>query len=1089
MIKIILLLLFIINIALPQKPSIQFKHLNVEDGLSQSSVMCILQDLDGFMWFGTEDGLNRYDGYNFKIFKNDPADSNTLGNNFIRAIYQDYNRQIWIGTGRGLNRYNPENGNFYSYDNIQALKGQYINTISLINKNELCITTRDNGFGFFDITTETFKAHNPEDFLDEPLSSGVRSAYLASSGEYFLATAGGIVKFNRQSGEYLLFKVSNLDNSISAKQIVEDDTGNLWFGSFYDGLVKFNLKSHAISFYKSHPDKKNSISDNHIIYLMKEKNRLWIGTEFGGVNILDLKQERFYSYESKGLPGDDISGNYIESIYRDRSGLIWIGTNASGLNVYDPKRIKFIHYKNEPLNSNSLSDDGIYALYEAPDKVGQELWIGTDKAGLNRLDRANQRFTVYKHDPANKNSISNNSVRAIYKDKSGILWVGTAGGGINLFDQNNEVFKPLSNLPLMKQLSVRTILPDPISGEQAMWIGTAADGLIEYHTSTGRIVNYLSLPDQKNGLNSNDIRAFYADKKGIIWLGTFSGGLNRLDPKTEVFKGYPADAANPNSITNNIVLSIYDDPTTDDQVLWLGTAGGINRFDVKTETFTHITENEGLPNNVVYSVMGDANGDLWISTNKGVTRYNPKDSTFRNYSISDGLQNEEFNAGAYFKSKSGEMFLGGIGGFNIFHPDSLTDNMEPATIKITSFKKFDKEVKLERNIESIRQINLAYNEDFFAFEFVSLDYGAPEKNQYAYKMEGFDKDWIYCGTRRYASYTNLDPGDYIFRVKGTNSDGFWNEKGTSIEISIEPPPWLTWWAYIIYLLGLVLLALGVRWIILNWKSLLAIRKRKISHYKLVERVGEGGMGTVFRAVDVNTNKIVALKVLKAEMLKEESNKKRFRHEGHLLTSLRNENIVKTHEIGESGNIGFIAMEFLTGGTLEEYLEANKPLSLEEIKRISLQICNGLIEIHSQKIYHRDIKTANIMLDADKNIRIMDFGLSKSPIVTTMTNLGTVMGTLGYVAPEQVTGVNVDHRTDIFSFGVLIYYMLTLKHPFNGENEMAMIHSIFNTEPEPPSTFREDVSSGYDQIVKKCLEKDPLLRYENAEDIKDDLLKI
>ena len=304
--KIILFITLLISTLFAQKPFIRFNYLNVEDGLSQSSVMCILQDRDGFMWFGTEDGLNRYDGYGFKVFKNDLADPATIGNNFIRSLYQDSTGQIWIGTARGLNSYNPKTGIFSRYNNIPELKGYYINTFYLDRQGELCITTRDNGFGFLDLKTKRYKAYNPAKYLDEPLTAGVRSVCQASTGEYFIATAGGLVKFNRQNEKFTLFQFSDVDNSVSGKQIVEDGVGNIWFGTFYKGLGRFNLKTQNITYYKHAPQNENSISDNHIISITKDKNRLWIGTEFGGLNIFDMKRKIFYRYpeeiEDKNAP-------------------------------------------------------------------------------------------------------------------------------------------------------------------------------------------------------------------------------------------------------------------------------------------------------------------------------------------------------------------------------------------------------------------------------------------------------------------------------------------------------------------------------------------------------------------------------------------------------------------------------------------------------------------------------------------------------------------------------------------------------------------------------------------------------------------
>ncbi|HEY9725779.1 MAG TPA: histidine kinase dimerization/phosphoacceptor domain -containing protein, partial [Chroococcales cyanobacterium] len=423
----------------------------------------------------------------------------------------------------------------------------------------------------------------------------------------------------------------------------------------------------------------------------------------------------------------------------------------------------FTHYTHEPNNLNSLSSDKIWSLYE--DQFGL-LWIGTGGGGLNKFDRETGKFTHYTHNSNNPNSLSDDNVWSIYEDQSGTLWVGTFNGGFNKFARKTEKF-----------------------------------------------THYTYDPSNPNSLSDNNVFSIYEDQSSALWIGTINGGLNKFERKTEEFTQYKHNSNNPNTLSYDRVLSMLEYPAG---TLWIGTyGGGLDKFDIATETFTHYTEKDGLPNNSVVGILADDEGNLWLSSGKGLSKFNPKTEKFRNYDVSDGLQGNEFDGvKAYFKSKTGEMFFGGLNGFNAFYPEQVKDNPHIPPIVITDLKIFDKSVKLDTAISEAKETKLSYKDNFFGFEFAALDYTNPQKNQYAYKLEGFDKDWIYSGSRRYATYTNLDGGTYTFRVKGSNNDGVWNEEGTSLKIIITPPLWKTWWAYTLYVVALVSAVIGY----IQWKT-------------------------------------------------------------------------------------------------------------------------------------------------------------------------------------------------------------------------------------------------------------------------------
>jgi len=593
--------------------------------------------------------------------------------------------------------------------------------------------------------------------------------------------AGGLIKFKEKQGfTFYSHDPSDL-NSLSDNRIVAIhpyggcEKAVLWVGTLGGGLNKFDIVDKKFTHYKNDPQNPNSLSGNRVSSILKDKcDNLWIGTLGAGLDQFDVKNEQFTHYQHDPSRPNGLGSNDILSLFEDRSGIIWIGTNLGyGINKFDRGKAKFTHYYHEPSNPNSLSENVIFCMFE--DRQGI-LWlgtlqsginefdrtknkfthykqIGTFSGGLNKFDRAKNRFIHYKHDPSDPNSLSANQVRSIYEDRFGALWIGTFGGGLNKFNRKSETFTPYQHDPL-----------DPQS------------------------------------LSDDRIYSISEDSSGSLWIATFEGGFDRFDLKTKKFTNYRHDPFNPNSLSDNRVFSIHKDPN-DRSTFWIGTSGGgLNRFNCKNETFTHYTEQDGLPNNVVYDILFDDSSNLWLSTNKGLSKFNPHTETFTNYDITDGLQSDEFNAGAFHKSKSGEMFFGGINGFNCFYPDEVQINTNIPPIVLTSFKIFDEDMShLIGPISEARKIELSHNDNFFSFEFSALDYTNLKKNQFAYKLEGFNKDWIKCGTRRYVCYTNVDPGEYTFRVKGSNSDGVWNEEGTSIKLIIHPPFWFRWWFHFFYI--------------------------------------------------------------------------------------------------------------------------------------------------------------------------------------------------------------------------------------------------------------------------------------------------
>ncbi|MCP4021829.1 MAG: diguanylate cyclase, partial [Desulfobacteraceae bacterium] len=509
----------------------------------------------------------------------------------------------------------------------------------------------------------------------------------------------------------------------------------------------------------------------------------WIGTKGGGVHRFDIKTKKFKHIQYNPSNPNTLSHNEIMAINEDTQGVLWLGTRGGGISQYRKKTNSYTHLKHDPKNPSSLNSDAVTAIYEDSEGI---IWIGTEEGGVNQFDPETGEFVHYIHDPFNPNSISDDYIITIFEDHTGTLWFGSYRHGLNRFDKKKKQF-----------------------------------------------IRYIHDPDNPFSLSHDEVGAMFEDKDNNFWIGT-ADGLNLFNRDIAKFTHFKHDPQNPKSISDNWIYVIHEDQNG---ILWIGTkGGGLNKFNPKTENFIHYTVQDGLPSNVINGIIEDAKKNLWISTNKGLCQFHPWTGTFKTYDVDDGLQSHEFRPRSFFKNKKGEMFFGGISGFNRFFPTQITDNPYLPTVVLTDFKKFGKSIPLDRPISYIPNMTLSYKDNFFTFEFSGLEYTNPEKILYAYKLDGFDDNWIQIGNRREASYTNLDGGKYTFRVKAANNDGVWNEKGLNVNIRIIPPPWKTWWAYLLYLLlfsGLIFFYIQAR--TRNYKrEIVAQEKSKILLKKKVK---------------------------------------------------------------------------------------------------------------------------------------------------------------------------------------------------------------------------------------------------------------
>ncbi len=820
---ILFLLTGIFNSVFAQNKQFNFTHLFSEQGLSQNTVHSILQDKRGFMWFATEDGLDRYDGYNFKVYKNNPQVSTSISDNFIWTIYQDKTGILWVGTNNGgLSRYDESTDSFISYKNNPAdtnsLTFNNVRTIMEDRFGNLWVGT-ENGLDKFNKKNGTF-THYKHDHNDANSISNnvVLSLFEDMDGNLWIGSDGGLDKYDRDNDRFINYSTINnkFENTV-VLSIYQDKNKNLWVGTV-NGLFSMDLSTNKFNKYILNPSESKNGNSNRVNAVIEDdENKIWAGAG-DGLYKFDTSKNTFLKITPGVSNKDILINNNILSLFKDKSGLIWIGTAEDGLVKLDREGLNIRQYKHDLFDEQSLRHNTVRSIFQ--EKNGT-LWVGTLGGGLNRLKKNGKHFFVYRNNPKDKFSISDNSISAINKDKFGYLWIGTWSGGLNrsINPINPKRLDDIKFLNFKKSYSsgnsgstniIQAIYED---SDGQLWIGTGI-GLDVYDRQNNKFINFSEDPSNPNTISSNKVQScLIEDNFGNLWIGTWNG-LNRLSSKYRKnilkinyndvkFESFFMTPNNNLSLSDNRVISVYKDTEGN---LWFGTyGGGVNKLTVeeqnsKTPKFKRYNVDDGLNSNIIYSIQGDDRGNIWMSSDNGLSMLNPKDNTVRNYDTNDGLEGNQFFWGASFKGNNGRLFFGGTKGFYVLNADKVRTNRHIPNIVITDFQVFNKPLKinekgspLNKSIIITDEIKLSSKENVFSIEFASLDFVSPKKNFYAYKMEGFDEDWIYSGNRRFVTYTNLDPGNYVFRVKGSNNDGVWNEKGTSLKIIITPPFWKTWW--------------------------------------------------------------------------------------------------------------------------------------------------------------------------------------------------------------------------------------------------------------------------------------------------------
>ncbi|MFO7722005.1 MAG: two-component regulator propeller domain-containing protein, partial [Bacteroidales bacterium] len=771
------------------KPHITFERLSTdmiryEKGLSQNTVQCIMQDRFGFLWFGTWDGLNKYDGYSFAIWN----EENGLSSQNIQALLEDHDGLIWIGTEDGLNVYDRAKDQIsifrHDHRNESSLVHNRIRSLCLDKQGDIWIGT-NRGISHYQKKTGKFINYRHDISKSSSLiNNWINDIFCDHRGDIWIATFKGLEKFDKPSKSFVHFNRSTGWDSIAMLPVYCIDQNpkdqSLWLGT-QNGLYQLGLQDKRANHVVLNPD---PTIPEYLIYnlMFDDKGLLWVGTARDGVIICDTALHSLVRLKNLKDNPQSISSDQVYSLYQDDAGIIWIGT-YSGLNKYDRNSSKFRHYRQITGDPSGLLSDVVFGFFEDDDGT---VWVGSEN-GINLFNPEKGTFSLLKDQSGHPTPLINGLVRTFYKDRQGIIWIGSTGG-LTRYDPTSKQRKQYAATQDQQNSLVNNFVWKIAEDRDGnLWIATER-GLSLFDPKTEFFINFLHQEDRPGSLPDNNVFDIYIDRYGKVWFAT-GGGLCYYEPMRRKFIPAFSNMQEKFSANQRRVSSIYEDAKG---VFWLGTfGGGLMKFSPQSGKYNFYTEKNGLPNNVVYKVIDDQDGNLWVPTNRGLAKFNVSNETFITYGLKDGIQSNEFNLGAAMRTRNGRIFFGGMNGFNSFFPDEIRRNEKPARIAISGFYIFDKLIR--RELFDGDTIRLKYSENFFAFNFTALDYANPAKNQYKYFLENFEKGWASTDAyERLAEYTNVPPGKYRFRVKGSNNDGIWNDEGIAITLIISPPWYATW---------------------------------------------------------------------------------------------------------------------------------------------------------------------------------------------------------------------------------------------------------------------------------------------------------
>ncbi len=830
-----------------QEP-LDFDRVGAEAGLPQSEVQAIVQDDLGFVWFGTQDGLARYDGaQKMHVFRPSPTDAASISTGYVTALTIDKSGQLWVGTDtKGVNIYDPKTDHFTHYAHDKApnsLSSEGVNAVLRDHKDRMWFAMSGGGLNRFDEAKHGFV-----DYQSDPLDTSITTIANDASNNLWLGTTEeGVIRWNPDDGKSTRYLNGPQGlNNVAVNTILVSAKGTIYVGTEGEGLFIIDVKTGAVDQRRHDPTNPETLSHDHISTLFEDRDHaIWIGTH-NGLDRL-AADGKLTTFQHDAANPTSIVYPWVTSIYQDRGGVIWIGEKSGGACKFSPQRPSFGHYRMRSDTANSFFEDS-----------DGTLWIGTYHGGLYHYDFANKKVTTY-HTLGTPNTegavlLDLAWISAVHRDKRGLIWIATLELGLIAFDPETESHKQYradpKNPNALPNDTIWDIWEDP-KGD--LWLATWGGGLVRYDTKANKFTSLTM--DDSTGLSSNHLYRIYPDPKAanMLWIGTAKGGVVKFDTVARTGVTFAHKPEDPSSIASDDILAIYRDGAGS---VWLGTyGGGLDRLDPNTGKAEHFTTvNSKLSSDVIFGILPDDSGALWLSTNGGgLVQFDPSKKTFFAYDASDGVQNNEFGQGSFMRDASGKLFFGGVGGFNMFVGSAIKRNAYPPPVVFTGLRALNQDVALALPIWTLPSLKMSYS-DSFEVQFAALSFAAPQKNRYAYKLEGFDDKWIETD-RSFATYTKLEGGNYRFRVRAANEHGVWNESGVAIKIGVSPPWWRTWPAFIVY----VLIIIGIALLLFRLQRQRLSRAEREGRLQVIERdlelTGAVQSGFLPEFNEINTNRV------------------------------------------------------------------------------------------------------------------------------------------------------------------------------------------------------------------------------------------
>ncbi len=830
-------------------PVARFRSIGVGDGLSNQNVYSIAQDRTGFLWVGAEEGLNRYDGYRFEVFAHDPSDPRSLAEDDVSAVLVDGEDRLWLGTwGGGLNLFDPATETFTAFrkgTDPGALRDDRVQALLADRAGTIWVGTYAGGLARFDAATATFAtfplALEPPHALPSA-SNRVWAIAEAADGLLWLGIDDGVVSFDPASGHFAFFPPPS--TKPTARTVVIDRDGVVWVG-LDRGLLTLDPRTGSFSLVAARGPGSELLATAAVNTIVERADgELWIGTYGHGLIRLSADRSLTVHYANDPRDPHSLVHDDVRALYEDRSGILWIGTRGGGLATLDLKPEKFFAVTFDPDRDDWLGYRSIWAVHE--DRAGR-LWVATWAHGVDRLDPGRTSFVHYRHDPLRSDSLPTDMVDTFAEDGAGTVWLGTWGGGLVRYDRDRDGFTTFRHDPAdattLSNDRVRTIAPDP---DGSLWVGTVA-GLNRLDLATGTFTRFFHDPDDPASLCDDFVRVAFVDGLGDLWIGTDTAGLCRRRVGATTFEHFPSRPGRSGSLSASRVNAIAEDAAG---TVWVGTTRGLNRFDRPSSTFSSFHDGDGLANDHVKALLSDAQGRLWMTTNRGLVRFDPGRGEWRTYRAREVFQPNAFTQGGAARGGGGRLYFGGLDGLTHFLSDQVTDNPQSPPVVLRGIDSRGAPVALARPLHLLAAVVLDHDQRFFSIRFAALDFTDPAANRYAYRLDGFDDDWVDAGTRAEAAYTNVDPGRYRFQVRAANGDGTWNERGASLDIVVLPPVWQTWWFRLV----------AVATVVGAVASLYVVRVNRIKHQTRLLEVTVAERTTELRALNDTKNEFLGIVV-------------------------------------------------------------------------------------------------------------------------------------------------------------------------------------------------------------------------------------